>query len=126
MSDIRPIKPKDHALIAQWYRERGQIMPSPSSLSTTGFIADERVALWVYLTNSNLALIEGVISDKTSIPSLRRASLNKLIGFAIDFCLAAGYTQIMGITKHPSIDALGKRYGFKVLKSHKVLYLNAD
>lgn len=123
---IRPIKPKDHATIAQWYRERGQVMPHPSSLSATGFICDERVALWLYLTNSNLAFIEGVISSPNTTKSLRKQSFNKLIGFSVDFCLAAGYTQILGITKHPSVKEIGKRYGFKILKEHQVLYLNAD
>lgn len=123
---IRPIKASDHATISDWYRQYDQILPHPSSLSTTGFICDGRVALWIYLTNSNMAILEGLIADKNSVPSLRRSSINKLVGFAVDFCVAAGYTQIMAITKHPSVDEIGKRYGFKTLKSHKILYLKAD
>lgn len=100
-------------------------MPDPRSLSNTGFIADNRVAGWLLLTNSNIALIEGIISDPDSVPSLRRESLDKLIGFMIDFCLASGYTQIIGITRHPRIEGVGKKFGFKPLPSHKILYLNA-
>lgn len=123
---IRRIKPSDHAMIAQWYRDYGQVMPEPSNFSSTGFICDERVALWIYLTNSNMALIEGIIANPNTVPELRRSSLNRLVGFAVDFCIAAGYTNILGITKHPSVEDLGKRYGFKTLKSHKILYLKAD
>jgi len=126
MKNIRQFKKSDMKTIALWYRKRNEVVPDPRALSNTGFIADERVAAWVYFTNSNIAMIEGVISDPESVKSLRRQSLNKLMGFCIDFCLAAGYTQIIGISKHPSIKYLAKSYGFKVLPDHKVFYLNAD
>lgn len=126
MKNLRKIGSKDFPLIVSWYKKHKQRVPDPRALSNTGFIADERVAGWIFLTNSNIALIEGIISDPDSIPSLRRESLNKLIGFMIDFCIASGYTQIIGITKHPRIEFIGKKYGFKTLPSHKVLYLNAS
>lgn len=126
MKNIRKVKSKDFPIIVKWYKGHKQTVPDPRALSTTGFIADERVACWIYLTNSNMALIEGIISDPESIPSLRRESLNKLIGFCIDFCLAAGYTQILGLSKHPRIEVLAKRYGFKLLPDHKLYHLNAD
>jgi hypothetical protein len=111
-------------MIVSWYRERGMKAPDPRALSDSGFIADERVAVWVFLTNSNMALIDGVVSDPKTIASFRRESLIKLIGFCVDFCVQLGYTQIIGVTKHPSIESLGKKFGFKEL-SHKVIYLNA-
>jgi hypothetical protein len=126
LKNLRKIGSKDFPLIVSWYKGHKQAVPDPRALSNTGFIVDNRVAGWVLLTNSNIALIEGIISDPNSIPSLRRESLNKLVGFLIDFCLAAGYTQIIGITKNPRIDLLGKRYGFKTLPDHKILYLNAS
>jgi hypothetical protein len=123
---LRRVTSKDFPLIVSWYKARQKHIPDPRALSDTVFIADNRVAAWLFLTNSNMAIIEGVISDPASIPSLRRESLNKLIGFMVDFAVELGYTQIIGITRHPQIEKLGKKYGFKQLQSHKVLYLNAS
>lgn len=122
---MRRVTSKDFPKIVSWYKKRGKTPPDPRALSDVGFIADERVAAWLFLTNSNMVFIEGVIADPDSVASLRKESLNKLIGFMIDFALQLGYTQIIGITKHPSVEKLGKKYGFKQLPSHKVLYLNA-
>lgn len=122
---IRRVTSKDFPMIVSWYRKRGLKAPDPRALSDSGFIADERVAVWVFLTNSNMALIDGVIADPETVPSLRRESLTKLIGFCIDFCLQLGYTQIIGVTKHPKIEDLGKKFGFKQLP-HKVIYLDAS
>ena len=122
---LRRVTSKDFPLIVHWYRKRSLTPPDPRALSDIGFIADGRVAGWLYLTNSNIALIEGIVSDPDSTSSLRRESLNKLVGCLIDFAVHLGYTQIMGVTKHPGIEALGKRYGFKSLP-HTVIYLDAS
>lgn len=122
---MRRVTSKDFPKIVSWYKKRGKTPPDPRALSDLGFMADERVAAWLFLTNSNMVLIEGVIADPDSVASLRKESLNKLIGFMVDFALQLGYTQVIGITKHPSIERIGKKYGFKQLTSHKVLYLNA-
>lgn len=122
---LKRVTSKDFPVIVHWYRKRNLKVPDPRALSDVGFIADGRVAGWLYLTNSNIAIIEGIISDPDSTSSLRRESLNKLIGCLIDFAVHLGYTQIMGVTKHPGIQTLGKRYGFKSLP-HTVIYLDAS
>lgn len=109
--------------IADWYKGHGLSMPNSGMLSDMGFIADGRVAGWLYVTNSNLAIIENVISDPKSIPSLRRASLDKLMGFMIDTALAMGYTSIIGITKHPQMIKISKKFGFTEMKDFKLVAL---
>jgi len=122
---LKRVTSKDFPMIVRWYRKRGLTPPDPRALSDVGFVADGRAAAWLYLTNSNMAMIEGVISDPESTPSLRKESINKLIGFIIDFALQLGYTQIIGVTKHPSMQELGKKYGFKTLP-HTVIYLDSS
>jgi len=100
-------------MIAKWYKARGQRVPEPKSLSTIGFIADDRVAAWLYVTNSNMAMIECVISNPDTVPSLRRESLQHLCSFMVDAAMAMGYTNLAGITNHPSIEAICSRLGFK-------------
>lgn len=122
---LRRVTSKDFPVIVHWYRKRQLTPPDPRALSDAGFIADGRVAGWLYLTNSNIAFIDGIISDPNTSASLRRESLSKLVGCLIDFAVHLGYTQVIGLTKHPGIQDLGKRYGFKKLP-HTVIYLDAS
>ena len=122
---LKRVTSKDFPMIVSWYRQRSLTPPDPRALSDVGFVADNRVAGWLYLTNSNIALIEGIISDPKSPPSLRNESLDKIIGFMIDFALELGYTQFIGITKHSKVEQRVKKFGFKVLP-HRAVYLDAS
>lgn len=121
---IRRLGSKDYELIESWYNKRDRDMPEPASFSDMGFIADGRVAGWLYVTNSNMAMIEGIISDPDTIPSLRRESLTKLCGFLIDTAFMLGYTHIFGITEHPSIEQVCEKMGFRQSKGFKVYVLS--
>ena len=67
---LKRVTSKDFPVIVHWYRQRKLTPPDPRALSDVGFIADGRVAGWLYLTNSNIAMIEGIISDPSSTPGL--------------------------------------------------------
>lgn len=110
---LRRYHGSDYPTIKSWYEERGKPVPARKTLSDMGYIADGRVAGWLYFTNSNIALIECIISDPNTVPSSRRASLRKLVGFLIDTALMLGYTNIVGLSSHPSIEKVAKEFGFK-------------
>lgn len=110
---IRRIKAKDFREIASWYKARKIDPPAWQELSETGWIADDRVAGWLFCTNSSVAIIEGIISNPATVPSLRRESLLKLTGFMVDTALLLGYSSIIAASKHPSIDACAKQLGFR-------------
>jgi hypothetical protein len=122
---IRKYKDSDYSMIASWYASRARQCPSRASLSDMGYIADGRVAGWLYITPSNVALIEGIIAAPDTVPSLRQESLHKLSGFLVDFALALGYTNIVAITEHPSISKVCERLGFRE-QAYKVYTLQAD
>lgn len=113
MKGIKRITTNHYPMIRQWYEARGKAAPSVETFSDLGWIADGRVAGWLYLTNSNMALIEGIIADPHSVPSLRKDSLRKLAGHLVDTALDLGYSNIFGITRHPSIDSVCKQLGFR-------------
>lgn len=110
---LRKYRKEDYKMICSWYEKRGSRAPSESTLSDLGWIADDRVAGWLYITNSNMAMIEGIVSDPDTVPSLRRESLEKLCAFMVDVSMSLGYTHIFGITRHPSIDRICQKLGFK-------------
>lgn len=119
---IRRYQEEDYDLIKLWFLKRGIDPPLPEELTDTGFIADERAVGFLYLTNGSIALLDGVITDPDTVPSLRRASLFKLLGCLTDFALCLGYRDIFGITSHPSIIENAKRLGGRVLDK-KVVHL---
>lgn len=110
-------KPAHYRGIASWYTARGLQAPPQHYLSDLGFIADGRVAGWLYLTNSNVALIEGIISNPNTVPSMRRQALKKLSGLLVDTALSMGYTVIKMESNHPRIQELAEDLGFK---EHKI------
>ena len=112
--------------VDEWYRRREMSIPDPTLLSDMGYMADGRVAAWLYLTNSGIAMIENVISDPHSVPSLRRQSLQKLIGFLVDTATALGYTTIIGVTKNKGILDISRKFGFKEMKDYKLVVLNTE
>lgn len=120
---IRKVTPADYPLIETWYAARGAKMPKNGILSDLGYIVDDRCVGWLYLTNSNMAMIENIVADPNTVPSLRRLSVKKLVGFLIDLATTMGYTNIFGITQHTSIMKLSKEFGFKELKNFKIVLL---
>ena len=94
-------------------------------LSDFGFIVDNRVAGFLYMTNSNIAFIEWVVARPKTVPSLRRASLRKLIGVLVDTATMMGCDIIFGVSTHPSIGKEAKAFGF-VGKEHMVWMYKAD
>jgi hypothetical protein len=118
------IRPVHHELLRAWYAARGRQVDT-STFSDCGFIVDGRIAGFLYVTNSNMAFIEGVIADPYTVPSLRRHSMKKLIGILIDTATMLGYDNIFGISRHPSMSKLGKEFGFKE-EPFNVLMLSTD
>lgn len=111
-------------MIADWYQKRGLPIPSPSSVGDIGWIVDNRAAGWLYITAGNIALIEGVITNPETVPSMRKQSLKTLAGLMVDNALSLGCTNIIAITKHPSIMELCEYMGFKELQDHRVFALS--
>lgn len=110
---IRKYTGRDYDLVAGWCKKRGRPLPSPDALSDLGFIVDDRVAGWLYLTNSNVAMVENIIANPNSVPSLRRHSLKVLCGLLVDTALSLGYTNIFGISNHPSVQKICREMGFR-------------
>lgn len=123
---IEKVTRNHYKLLKGWYEERGLAMPKRSHFSTMGYIADGRVAGWLHLMNSDMALIEGLISDPNTIPSLRRDSVIKLCGFLTDTAIALGYPVVLGITKAPSIETVAQKLGYKELKGYKIMALDVS
>lgn len=112
--------------LKSWYVARGRIAPPTDTLSDTGYVVDGRVIGFLYLTNSNMALVEGVIANPDSVPSLRRASLRKLVGLLVDKAVMLGYSNIFCLTDHPNIIEVARQFGGKASTNLTLLTLNTN
>lgn len=122
---IRKYTKHDYPMIASWFKERGKPVPSQDLLSDLGFIADERVAGWIYITNSSLAMIENVISNPNTVPSLRRESTKRLCSTLVESAMVLGFNNIFAISNHPAIEKICKDMGFRSA-AFKVFTLKDD
>jgi hypothetical protein len=120
---IRRYKDSDYGMIKKWAKSRGMLAPKAASLSTLGYICDERVAGWIYLTDSNIAFIDGVISNPDTVPSFRRMALKKLCGAMVEKAQQMGYTNIIATTKHPAIQKICEDMGFVTAPDFKIYAL---
>lgn len=117
----------DHyPLLKSWYAARGRIAPNRETLSDMGYVVDGRVIGFLYLTNSNVAMIEAIIADPNSVPSLRRASTDKLIGLLIDKAILLGYSSIFALSKHPSMHKAASKFGAKASTDFTLLTLDTN
>lgn len=114
--------PKKHyKIIASWYHAREIEAPLPEQLPEIGYIVDNKVAGWLYRTDSSVAFVDGMISNPNSLPSARRHALNVLAGVLLDTASSLGYTTVLATTEHPSITNLVKKHGFN--KTNQTLYI---
>lgn len=125
MTGIKRYTNADYPLLQDWYEARKSKCPPRASLSDMGWIADGRVAGFLYITPSDVCIIEGIVADPNTIPSLRQESLHKLSGFLVDWAIALGYKNIVAITEHPSISTVCERLGFREL-GHRVFTLRTE
>lgn len=111
-------------MIASWYAARKMRPPDPDVLSETGWIADERVAGWIYMTNSSLCMIEGIISNPFTASSLRQYSLQTLCSFLVDTSYILGYKRIMAASRLTGIYNIATKLGFRCVgDDYKILIL---
>ena len=120
---VELIRKKHFHLIDQWHKKRKAKMPDPSNYSDLGFLVDGRVAGWLYITNSNIAMIEGIISDPDTVPSLRRQSVKKLMAILIETADHLGFKNVIGITEHPKMMETAQLFGFREAKGFKIMCL---
>lgn len=115
---------KHMPLIRSWYEKRGITPPEARKLPTLGFVVDNKVAGWLYQTDSTTALIDAVIADPDSLPKARRLALRRLAGVLTDTALSMGYTDVIFTSSSPTIQLIGKEMGFQ--ETNQKLFVLVD
>jgi hypothetical protein len=96
---IRRIEEKDLETINSWYKARRNWQVPPNDIfPETGYIVEKEgvgyYAMWLYLSNSNIAVIDWVVSN----PKVKdRELLSKLLKYVCEEVHRFGYKYAMSI-----------------------------
>jgi len=124
------VKPNDYAELASWFKKHNwPAVPAPGSIPNTGFIVrdDEQglAACWLYLTNSNIALLEWIVRNPKAPMKRAVVALGKLIRHVkMNFVAKCEpkIGQVWAFTSNERLaNTLSKRHGFRLTNSNDFL-----
>lgn len=105
---VRDFKEEDYQDFVNWYktikRAKGKY-PSYEQLSTIGYVIEHeniKVSMgFLYITNSNIALISFVIANKEAPSKIRKKALKKLLTTLESKATNNSYDMVMILTDNP-------------------------
>lgn len=112
----------DYPLISEWFMGH-DIQPLPKhALSTSGFIVEADLkplcAIWVYTTNSSLALVRCGISDPKSNKESRNKGLDTLLDHVVKWSKEQGIDALFLESNIPNVLKRAERHGFNITGSN--------
>lgn len=117
--EICEFKPEDLDEINEWYKSRGLPKFLRSMAPKTGFIVHGVAAVFVYMTDSSIAIIEGLVSNPEVEKSERRAVIRNLVNYAYDY--AIGQKElVVAIIKNGWVKDLAKTTGYRSIGTHEL------
>lgn len=93
----------DYHVLCNWWRQHEWPAIPKDHLPVTGYIIDNVCAGFLYKTDSKIAWIEFIISNKECDKQLRNDGLNNLITKLTDVAKEDGFTSIFTSVSHPKL-----------------------
>lgn len=109
--------------ISRWFDVRGKTMPHRSLFPSTGFIVNGIAAGFVYFTDSNVAIIEGYISNPHVDSKTRSNALDIITAELLMKAKSSGYKLLKCDTQLEAIKIRAKKHGFKPVGSYESFVL---
>ena len=112
---------KDYDDIKSWFEHfKDVVAPSRETLSLDGVITEyynQKICVgWLYTTNSNVALIEFIISNPEAKRDVRRECLKKVLTRLESIAKTKGYELLLNITSNvhlsKTLEGLGYHRGY--------------
>lgn len=104
----------DYKVICEWFKKRNIPSPLANYLPANGIICEKIACGFLYITDSNLGIIDGYISNPDSLKEERSKALDKITECLI---FAAKFNGIMAI----KIDSKLESIKLRAVK-HKFIY----
>ena len=106
---------KDRAQVDSWCQDWNMRTFPSQWLPQAGFIVEGVAAMWLYLTDSKVALLENVISNPKASLDDRDAALDAIGSAAEQYARDLGYKYILGSSSIQPILDRAKRHGYQIL-----------
>jgi hypothetical protein len=123
--EARAFADEDHGMICNWWVGHGWPVLPLSSLPTNGIIVEKNgvplVCGFVYQTDSDLALIEWIVSDPKSSPVDRVRALDELIDSLSELAKAGGARLALTFVRNERLIERYQNRGFVVTEQHTTL-----
>lgn len=119
----RRFKEADYKTIARWYRERDIAPPRFELLPSTGFIVNDVAAGFIYLTDSALCLVDGLISNPDCSPLRVGRALQLLSKVLVGQAIKCGAQGVVVLTKSRTIAKLATSREFSYTGEYSNYYL---
>lgn len=109
----RRFKPDiDYPTFASWWTSRGLTPPAKNSLPPNGFTVDDVATVFVYLTDSPVAIVAWPTAHPKSSRRERREALEALLFHIETEVRDKGFTHVLGMTMHASLRDLFASQGY--------------
>lgn len=110
---VRAVNENDFKDISYWACQRGIALEPSSFFPKHGFIVQAVAAGFIYLTDSNLAIIDCYVANPRSEKSVRNEALDLITRELIKTAKELGYTIIKCDTQIDAVKERAKHHGFK-------------
>jgi hypothetical protein len=111
---------RDITEVNSWYKKRGLPEVESAILPKNGFICHGVAAIFVYLTDSNIAMVEGLISNPDVSPLQRGRAVRSLVDAAYAFSLTLR-KKVLVILNTDSVNRLALSLGYKSIGTYELL-----
>jgi hypothetical protein len=114
---IKVFTSEDYDTVMGWFKEWDWPTIPPESLPPGGFVMFDEThpegvcAAWVYFTDSNLAWLEWVVSNKKADKMTRKQGLDELVKACVDYAKMRGAKAVFSSCKNESLKDRYKRLG---------------
>lgn len=112
MGKPRRFLTEDFKQISEWMSERSLGVPRGTRLSSTGIIVDNVAAGFLYVTNSEVAIIDCFISNPKADKIDRGNALDEITEALLKLALRYGARIVKCDSQLPSIQERALRHGF--------------
>lgn len=110
---VRKYQTHDYEMISEWYKKRGLTVPNRRYLPTNGIIAENIACGFVYLTDSEMAIIDCFISNPDSVKEDRDRALDKITEALMSYAKFFGSSAIKADSNLMAIQHRAEKYKFR-------------
>jgi hypothetical protein len=114
---VKPFTLEHYSEVHGWWEAHGWAPIALDSLPSTGFIVEGVCAGFLYSTDSNMCILEWVISNPNASKEARSEGLDDLIDALLKAAHDKKYKMVFTSVSHPKLMKRYTEFGFKKTES---------